>query len=214
MTGREARLPVLVGIGGCSGSGKTTLAAALAGRLRGTHFLIDSYYRDLGHLPLAERRLQNFDDPELIEIPLLTAHLEALARGERIERPVYDFAAHTRVAGRTETVEAGGFLLVDGLFALFYPGLQPLYQLRIYVDTPDAVCLERRLRRDMEERGRTAESVLRQYEATVRPAAEKLVRPAGADADLIVDGTVATDRNVDRVLAEMRKEGLHPGAPG
>jgi uridine kinase len=66
----------------------------------------------------------------------------------------------------------------------------------------------------MEERGRTAESVLRQYETTVRPAAEKLVRPAGADADLIVDGTVATDRNVDRVLAEMRKEGLHPGAPG
>jgi len=211
MTGAEGRQPpVLVGIGGCSGSGKTTLAATLANRLGATHFHLDSYYRDLGHLALRERMQQNFDDPGLIEVPLLTAHLEALARGERIERPVYDFATHTRIAGQTESVEAGRFLLVDGLFALYYPGLQPLYALRIYVDAPDEVCLERRLRRDMEERGRTAESVMRQYEATVRPAGKRLVRPAGADADLVVDGTGAIDRNVDRVLAELRGRGLYP----
>ncbi len=212
MTGAECgRKPVVVGIGGCSGSGKTTLAAALAARLGAGHFYLDSYYRDLGHLALSERMEQNFDDPALIEVPLLTAHLEALARGERIKRPVYDFATHTRVDGQTESVEAGRFLLVDGLFSLYFPALQPLYDLRIYVDAPDEVCLERRLRRDMEERGRTAESVLRQYEATVRPAGLKLVRPSGADADLIVDGTAPMNWNVERVVAEMRRRGLDAG---
>jgi uridine kinase len=204
------KTPVLVGIGGCSGSGKTTLAAALASRLGATHFHLDSYYRDLGHLALSERMQQNFDDPELIEVPLLTAHLEALARGERIERPIYDFATHTRVAGQTESVEAGRFLLVDGLFALYFPTLRPMYDLRIYVDAPDEICKQRRLRRDMEERGRTAASVLRQYEATVRPAGLKLVRPSGADADLVIDGTGAMDRNVERVVAELRRRGLYP----
>jgi len=89
--------PVVLGIAGCSGSGKTTLAAELARELGGTHFPLDHYYRDLAHLPVAERYQQNFDDPELIERPLLAAHVAALARGEAIERPLYDFSTHTRV---------------------------------------------------------------------------------------------------------------------
>jgi len=210
MSGAEGkRTPVVVGIGGCSGSGKTTLAAALAGRLGATHFYLDSYYRDLGYLAPSERMQQNFDDPALIEVPLLAAHLGALAQGERIERPVYDFATHTRVAGQTESLVAERYLLVDGLFALYFPTLQPMYDLRIYVDAPDEVCLERRLRRDMEERGRTAETVLRQYESTVRPAGLKLVRPSGKDADLVVDGNGAMGRNVEQVVAEMQKRGFY-----
>lgn len=200
--------PVVVGIAGCSGSGKSTLAIELARQLNGTHFPMDHYYRDLAHLPVEERLRQNFDDPELIERPLLAAQVAALARGEAIERPLYDFSKHMRVPGRTETIEAGVALIVEGLFALYYPELRPLYHLRIYIDAPDAVCFERRLRRDMEERGRTEESVRRQYEATVRPASEKYVRPSAAHADLIIDGAGALDWKVERVVAELRRRGL------
>ena len=201
--------PVVLAIAGCSGSGKTTLAAELARTLGGVHF--DNYYRDLAHLPLAERARQNFDDPALIESPLLIEHVAALAQGRPIERPLYDFAAFIRNPGQTETFRPGPYVIVEGLFALFYPDLLPLYQLRIYVDTPDDLCFERRLKRDMEERGRSAESVRRQYDATVRPASLAYVRPSAMHADLTVDGTGALDWKVERVVSEMRARGLLRG---
>lgn len=204
--------PVVLAIAGCSGSGKTTLAAELARTLGGVHFHFDSYYRDLSHMPLAERARQNFDDPALIESPLLIPHAAALARGEAIERPLYDFATYIRIPDKTETFRPGPFVLVEGLFALYYPELLPLYQLRVYIDTPDELCFERRLKRDMEQRGRTPESVRQQYEATVRPASFAYVRPSAANADLTVDGTGALDWKVERVVAEMRDRGLLLGA--
>ena len=200
--------PVVLGIAGCSGSGKTTLAAELAHALGGIHFHLDNYYRDLGHMPHSERIQQNFDDPAMIESPLLAEQVAALARGEAIERPIYDFASHTRVVGKTEHVTPGAFLVVEGLFALYYPALLPLYSLKVYIETPDEVCFDRRLRRDTEQRGRSAESVRKQYEATVRPASMSFVRPSAANADLQVDGTGALDWKVERVLAVMRERGL------
>ena len=200
--------PVIVGIAGCSGSGKTTLAAALARTLGGVHFSLDNYYRDLAHLPLAERAQQNFDDPALIESPLLASHVEALAAGHVIHRPLYDFATHTRVPGQTEAIHPSAFLIVESLFALCYPELLPLYGLRIYVDTPDELCFDRRLKRDVEQRRRTPESVRRQYEATVRPAGIAFIRPSAVHADLVLDGTGALDWKVERVLSEMRTRGL------
>jgi len=200
--------PVVMGIAGASGSGKTTLATELARELGGVNFPLDNYYRDLAHLPPADRARQNFDDPTLIESALLAAHVVALARGEAIERPLYDFSSYIRDPDRTETVRAGAFLLVEGLFALHYAELLPLYQLRVYVDTPDDVCFERRLRRDMGERGRTAESVQQQYEETVRPASLMYVRPSAAHADLTLDGMAALDWKVEQVLAAMRGRGL------
>ena len=200
--------PVVLGIAGCSGSGKTTLAAELAHTLGGIHFHLDNYYRDLAYLPFSERIKKNFDDPAMIESPLLAEHVAALARGESIERPIYDFSTHTRVVGKTETVAAGRFLVVEGLFALHYPELLPLYNLRVYVDTPDSLCFERRMKRDIEERGRTPESIKQQYESTVRPASIAFVRPSGANADLQIDGTGALDWKVERVLSELRARGL------
>jgi len=200
--------PVVLGIAGCSGSGKTTLASELARTLGGIHFHLDNYYRDLAHMPLADRKVQNFDDPSLIESPLLASHVAALARGETIERPLYDFSTHTRVPDRTERVTAGAFLVVEGLFALYYPELLPLYNLRVYIDTPDELCFERRLKRDIEQRGRTPESVRQQYEATVRPSSLAFVRPSAVHADLQVDGTGALDWKVERVLTELRRRGL------
>jgi len=203
--------PVAIGIAGCSGSGKTTLAAELARTLGGLHFPLDRYYRDLAHLPIEERLRQNFDDPGLIEVALLARQVAALAQGEAIDRPLYDFSTHTRVPGQSERVEPGSFLLVEGLFALHYPELLPLYQLRVYIDTPDALCFERRLKRDIEQRGRTPESVRQQYEATVLPASLAYVRPSAAHADLIVDGAGALDWKVERVVKELRERGLLAG---
>ena len=200
--------PIVIGIAGASGSGKTTLAAELARELDGFYFAIDNYYRDLSHLPHSERVRQNFDDPALIESSLLAEHVASLARGEEIERPLYDFATHTRVPNRTETVHAASVLLVEGLFALYYPELLAHYHLRVYVDTPDDVCFERRMKRDVVERGRTPESVRLQYETTVRPASKAWVRPSAANADLIVDGTAALDWKVEQVLSAMRTRSL------
>jgi uridine kinase len=204
--------PVVLAIAGCSGSGKTTLAAELARTLGGVHFHFDNYYRDLSHLPLAERAQQNFDDAALIESPLLISHVAALARGKPIERPLYDFSTYIRIPGQTETFRPGPSVIVEGLFALYYKELLPLYRLRVYIDTPDELCFERRLKRDVEERGRTSDSVRRQYEATVRPASLACVRPSAVHADLIVDGVGVLDWKVERVLTEMRAEGLLRGA--
>jgi len=214
--GRIGRLPfppVVLGIAGCSGSGKTTLTAELARTLGGIHFHIDTYYRDLAHLPLEERARQNFDHPSLIESPLLVAHLAALARGEAIERPLYDFASYTRILGPTgigltETVRPSAYLLIEGIFALHFTELLPFYSLRIYIDTPDELCFERRLKRDIAERGRTPELVRRQYEATVRPSSLAFVRPSAANADLCVDGTGALDWKVEQIMSQMSRRGL------
>jgi uridine kinase len=200
--------PVVVGIAGCSGSGKTTLALELARALGGIHFHLDNYYLDLGHMPFSERILQNFDDPGLIESALLAAQVAELSRGKAVERPIYDFSTYTRVVGKTERIVAGPYLVVEGLFALYYSELLPLYNLRVYVDTPDALCFERRLTRDTVERGRTPESVRMQYEATVRPSSIQFVRPSAVHAELSVDGRDALDWKVELVMAEMRKRGL------
>jgi len=198
----------LLAIAGCSGSGKTTLANELARTLGSLRFHLDDYYLDLADLPLAERMKKNFDDPSLIEVPLLAKHVATLARGESIDRPIYDFATYTRVPGQSQRVSAGPFLIVEGLFALHYRELLPYYSLRVYVDAPESVCFERRLKRDVEERGRTPEFVREQYDLTVRPACVAYVRQSAKNADLVVDGTGALDWKVERVMTELRKRGL------
>lgn len=204
------RSPVLIAIAGASGSGKTTLAVQLARTLGGFHFSLDNYYRDLSHLPPTQRAAQNFDDPAIIESELLAAHLSALSRGQSIERPLYDFARHIRIPNQTETIHPPAVLLVEGLFTLVYHALLPLYQFRVYVETPDEVCFARRLKRDTEERGRTPESVRAQYQATVRPSVLTFVKPSSTHADLIIDGTEALDWKVEQVLAALRTRGLYP----
>jgi uridine kinase len=200
--------PQIIGIAGASGSGKTTLARELARELDGIYFPIDNYYCDLSHMAFTERITQNFDDPALIESPLLAAHVAALAGGESIERPLYDFSTHTRIPDRTESLRPGPFVLVEGLFALYYPALLPLYQMRIYIDTQDEVCFERRMKRDIQERGRTPESVRLQYETTVRPSSIAYVRPSALNADLVIDGSAALDWKVEQALGAMRQRSL------
>lgn len=200
--------PVILGIGGCSGSGKTTLAEELARELEGTHFHLDRYYRDLGHMSFEERCRQNFDHPDQLDSELLIAHMGELAAGRPIEYPQYDFSTHTRLRGGTTRLEPGHLVVVEGIFALYYDGLREFYDLSVYVDAPDEVCYRRRLARDVRERGRTPESVAMHYAETVRPMAERYVRPSAQHADLLVDGTASLDWAVEMVLTGLGKRGL------
>lgn len=197
--------PILIGVAGCSGSGKTSLAQELARELEGTHFHIDHYYRDRSKLTYEERCLVNFDHPDALESDLLISHIRKLASGRSIEQPIYDFAAHTRAIGKSAHVYEPHFLLIDGIFALHYTPLRHLYHLSVYVDTPDEVCYQRRYLRDINDRGRTPESVEKHYAETVRPMAEQFVRPSAQYADLVVDGTTSLDWSVEQVLGKLRQ---------
>jgi uridine kinase len=202
------RQPVILGLGGASGAGKTALAGELARKLDGIHLPMDHYYRDLRHMTIEDRALQNFDHPDTLDATLLTLHLLELRAGRSIRIPEYDFAQHTRIPGRTQLVESPGLLIVEGILALYYETLRPLYDLALYVDTPDAVCLERRVARDVSERGRTAESVWRQYTTMVRPTGKAFTVPTRQYAHLILDGTMPVAHNVDLIRAKIERRRL------
>jgi uridine kinase len=206
----EQRRPLVIGIAGCSGSGKTTLARELARQLDATLFPLDLYYRDLSQFPLDSRHKRNFDHPDSLESELIVEHVRALARGEAIQRPVYDFKTHSRVAGEFETIVPAQVVIVEGILALHFAELLPLYDFSIYVHAPDDVCLARRIHRDMRERGRTEESVREQFEATARPMAELYVAPSAARATIVVEGTDALDWSVEQVLQRLHDTGLLP----
>jgi uridine kinase len=202
------RRATVLGIAGCSGSGKTTLARELATQLGATLFPLDLYYRDLSQFPLNSRDKQNFDHPDSLESELFIQHIRELGEGRAINRPVYDFPRHTRVVGKFETVEPAPFFVVEGILALHYADLWPLYDFSIYVDAPNEICLNRRIYRDMRERGRTEEGVRAQFEATARPMAEEYVLPSQARASIMVSGTEALDWSIERVLRGLRDRGL------
>jgi uridine kinase len=207
-TNSPALRPVLIGIAGCSGSGKTTLARELANQLNATLFPLDLYYRDLSHFPFDQRDKRNFDHPDSLESELFIEHIRSLAAGQTIQRPIYDFATHSRVAGAFEPVAPSRFVLVEGILALHYAELHPLYDFSIYVDAPNDVCLNRRIYRDMRERGRTEQSVRDQFAATAHPMAELYVLPSQTRATVTVSGTEALDWSLERVLGEMRRKSL------
>jgi uridine kinase len=178
----------LARITGPSGAGKTELACRISRLLNAPIFPLDSYYRDSAHMPLEDRARQNFDDPAALDHELLFEHLNSLLRGTAVGTPVYDFAHHVR-AREVEVVEPCKIIILEGLFALHWANVRSLLGLKVYVTTDDAICFERRLARDVHERGRSAESVRRQYETTVRPMAEQYIYPTRAFADLVVSGT-------------------------
>jgi len=200
--------PIVIGIAGCSGSGKTTLARELATQLNATLFPLDLYYRDLSQFPLDSRHKQNFDHPDSLESELFIEHVRSLAAGQTIQRPVYDFSTHSRVLGVFDPLTPADYVIVEGILALHYPELIPLYNFSIYVDAPHDVCLARRIHRDMRERGRTRESVIAQFDATAKPMADLYVLPSQQRASMTVTGTDALDWSIEQILREFNKRKL------
>lgn len=180
--------PLIIGVAGGSGSGKTTVVNYICKEFKRDNILRiehDSYYRELEHLPFEERVKQNFDHPASLETELMIRHIKALQAGYPVEVPVYDFELHTR---KDETINAtpSKVILIDGILIFSEPELLELMDVKIFVDTDDDVRLLRRLQRDIEERGRSVESVLTQYEKFVRPMHLEFVEPSKRYADIII----------------------------
>jgi uridine kinase len=177
----------IIAVAGPSCAGKTELAKALSHELCCSVLPLDCYYRDLSDIPLDDRARHNFDVPSALDDRLFIEHVRQLSAGQTVERPIYDFTRHARVP-HCDSFAAANYLIIEGLFALYWAEVRAFTTTKVFVDAPDAVCLERRIVRDVRERGRTPESVLEQFTATVQPMAERYVRPTLAFADLVLSG--------------------------
>lgn len=199
--------PLVIGIAGGSGSGKTTVAQEILHRVgpeRIAFLQHDSYYKDLSGLPPAQRVQVNFDHPNSLESDLLIEHIAALRDGKAVEVPIYDFSTDSRT-DRTFTVQPRGVILVEGILIFTEPTLREMFDVKIFVDTDPDIRFIRRLERDLSERGRTTESVIKQYQSTVRPMHLEFVEPSKRYADVIIPeggfNTAALDMVVARIEA-------------
>jgi uridine kinase len=199
--------PLVIGLAGGTGSGKTTVANAILQRVgaqRIAYVPHDAYYRSFSDLPAAQRQAINWDHPDSLDTELMVEHIRALRAGQPVDLPVYDFTTHRRT-GRTTRLEPQPIILVEGILIFSDPRLRPLFDVKIYVDTDADLRFIRRLQRDLAERGRTTESVVRQYLETVRPMHLEFVEPSKRYADVIIPegglNQVAMDMVVARIEA-------------
>ena len=202
-----AERPFLIGVAGGSSSGKTTVAerlAELAGERHLALIKLDSYYVDLTDRPMEERRSFNFDHPDAFDWPLLNDHLAALAAGAPVPVPVYDYVEFNR-SGAVRVVQPARIVVVEGILVLWEPTLRERFDLKVFLDTDADLRLIRRLRRDVAERGRSAESVIEQYLATVRPAHERFIEPSKRYADVIIPEGGLNRPALDVLLARVRE---------
>ncbi len=199
--------PFIIGVAGGSSSGKTTISERLV-ELTGPEHVslieLDSYYLDRSDEPPEERRALNYDHPDAFDWPLLNDHLAALANGASVPVPIYDYALDNR-SGQVRIVEPARIIVVDGILVLWDRALRDRFDLKIFVDTAADVRLIRRLRRDIEERGRTAESIIDQYLATVKPAHERFIEPSKRYADVIIPEGGLNRPALEVLLARVRE---------
>lgn len=206
-----APTPLVIGIAGGSGSGKTTVSQSILQRADPSlvaYIQHDSYYKDLASLPPTQRATINFDHPNSLETDLMVEHVRQLKSGNAVEVPSYDFTTHTR-KGDTQHVDARPIVLVEGILLFTDPRMRELCDLKLFVDTDADLRFIRRLQRDINERGRTTESVIQQYQATVRPMHLEFVEPSKRYADLIIPeggyNQVAMDVFMARIEAKLRE---------
>lgn len=180
---------VIIGIAGGSASGKTSIAKQLYDYFKGHHKVKilkqDDYYKDQSHLSFKERAKTNYDHPFAFDTDLLVEHLKKLKKKERIEKPTYDYTLHTR-SSVTEVIEKRDVIILEGIFVLAEPSIRELCDILVYVDTDSDIRFIRRLKRDIEERGRSLQSVCEQYLATVRPMHEQFIEPSKKYAHIII----------------------------
>lgn len=202
--------PLIIGVAGGSGSGKTTVTRTIRDSLGvdGAFIDQDAYYRELAHLPLEERQRVNFDHPDSLDLDLFRQQLETLAGGQPIDKPVYDFALHTRSAD-TVRIEPREVVLVDGILLFADADLRELFDIRIFVDVADDVRFIRRMQRDLMERGRSVDTIVEQYLRTVRPMHLEFVEPSKRYAHVIIPegghNRIGIEMVLARVDAELRR---------
>ena len=200
----EKRPSYIVGISGGSGSGKTYIAEKLIGECqKGIACLIsqDSFYKDLSHLSFDERGSQNFDEPSSIDFELFIQVVDRLYKGKDVKIPIYDFSQHIRSSG-FQRIKPKPVIILDGTLLFTHPRLIDLMDLTVYVDAPDEVRLSRRIKRDVGERGRTHDSITKQYSNSVRPMFDKHIAPNIKYADIVID----SHRNKNKSIALIKNE--------
>ena len=197
---------MIMGISGGTGSGKTTVAQKIitsVGRDNVVYLQQDSYYRNLGDMPLDLKHRVNYDHPDAFDTELLINHLEALRAGEAIEQPIYDYPSHSRRA-ETFHVEPRPVIIVEGILVFVNSQMRGLMNLKIFVDTDPDIRFIRRLDRDVHERGRTLESVITQYTTTVRPMHLQFVEPSKRYADIIIPEGGFNDVGIDLITGKIK----------
>jgi uridine kinase len=198
--------PVIIGLAGGTGSGKTTVAIDVKSRFSAKNVLIlphDSYYRDRSDLPFDEREKLNYDHPSAFENELLVEHLRKLRRWEAIDRPVYDYGTHSR-SRETIKLEPAEIILLEGILVLEDERIRSLMDIKIYIDADSDERFIRRLLRDMKERNRSADSVIEQYVATVRPMHLQFVEPSKRYADIIIPEGGHNAVAIDLLITKIR----------
>lgn len=203
----EGGRSLFLGVAGGSGSGKTTIVERIVAGLAPhpvTLIRHDAYYRDYSELSAEERGQLNFDHPDSLETELLLLHLDQLRDGKPVEIPIYDFTTHSRTES-TRTALPTPVVIVDGILVLAIPEIRERLDIRIFIDTDADIRFIRRLRRDLEERGRSVESVVRQYAGTVRPMHLQFVEPSKRHADVIVPVGGENHVAIDMVVSKLRE---------
>lgn len=198
---------MIIGISGGTGSGKTTVANRILESVRADEVVFiqqDLYYRNLKDMPLDYRNQANFDHPDALDNDLLIAHLKKLKSGEPVELPIYDFRTHTRLPATTR-IESKPIVILEGILIFAEPRLREQLDIKVFVDTPDDIRFIRRLRRDIAERGRTLDSVIDQYTATVRPMHIQFIEPSKRYADVIIPEGGYNLVSIDLISGKIRE---------
>jgi len=199
--------PFLIGVAGGSSSGKTTISERLAEIMGVEHLArieLDSYYADLGDLPMEQRRVIDYDHPDAFDWRLLNDHLAALTNGASVQVPIYDYVEHNR-SDQTRTVDPAKVVVVDGILVFWDRVLRERFDLKIFVDTGADIRLIRRIQRDVAERGRTVDDIIEQYLTTVKPAHDRFIEPSKVHADVIIPDGGLNRPAIDVLLARVRE---------
>ena len=207
---------ILIGIAGGSGSGKTLVARTIVRELGSDRVVVidqDSYYKNLEDVPVRDRDSRNFDHPDAFDQPLLEQHIRDLLDGRPIEQPIYDYTEHRRLP-ETRAIGEHTVIVLEGILIFGDPSLRALMDIKLFIDADPDVRFIRRLRRDLMERGRSVDSIIRQYEESVRPMHLQFVDPAKRHADLIVPegghNKVAIDLVKSKIRELLRERGVDP----